>query len=63
MVAVLNEALQPLNHGITLNDSYDIFDAWLAEGHSVTEFIQVIVDIYRVSGLIPSETEGEAEKN
>ena len=63
MVAVLNEALQPLNHGITLNDTYDIFDAWLDEGHNATEFVKVIVDIYRVSGLIPSEIEGEAEKN
>mgnify|MGYP007038491574 FL=1 len=63
MVAVLNEALQPLNHGITLNDSYDIFDAWLNEGHNTTEFVKVIVDIYRVSGLIPSEIESEVEKN
>ena len=27
MVNVLYAALQPLNHGITLNDAYDIFDA------------------------------------
>lgn len=63
MVAVLNESLQPLNHGITLNESYDIFDAWLADGHSVPEFVKVIIDIYTVSGLIPTEAEAEAEKN
>ena len=28
MVAILNASLQQYNHGITLNDAYDIFDTW-----------------------------------
>lgn len=66
MVEVLNASLQQLNHGITLNEAYDIFDAWLADGHSTTEFSKVIMDIYKVSGLFPSksdEQDEEAEKN
>lgn len=59
MVNILNASLQQLNHGITLNDAYDIFDAWLADGHTTTEFIPVIIEIYKVSGLVGKETGGE----
>ena len=62
MVQVLNAALQPMNYGITLDDAYDIFDEYLNDGHIVTDFIAVIVEIYKVSGLL--KTSGEhTEKN
>lgn len=61
MVTVLHAALQQYNHGISLNDAYDIFDAYIEDGHSVDEFIYIILDIYRESGLIPKEV--ETEKN
>ena len=60
MVYVLHAALQQYQHNITLEKAYDIFDEWLADGHAMTDFIQVIVDIYKVSGLIPAEVN---EKN
>lgn len=60
MVHILHAALQPLNHGITLDAAYDIFDAWLADGHAMTDFLPVILDIYKASGLIRGESE---EKN
>lgn len=58
MVNVLHAALQQLNHGITLNDAYDIFDDYLADGHAMTDFLPVIIELYKVSGLI-----GDTEKN
>ena len=63
MVAVLNASLQQLNHGLTMNDAYDIYDAYLADGHSASDFIKVIIDVYKVSGLIPADNANEAEKN
>lgn len=51
MVAILHASLQPFNHGITMNDACDIFDEYLEE-HQMTDFLQVIIDIYKVSGLI-----------
>lgn len=62
MVQVLNAALQPMNHGLTLDDAYDIFDEYLNDGHIVTDFIAVIVEIYKVSGLIKNSGEN-TEKN
>ena len=55
MVYVLYASLQQYEHGITLDDAFDIFDAWLNEGHTVTDFLTVIVDIYRASGIIKNE--------
>ena len=55
MVYVLHASLQQLNHSITLNDAYDIFDAYLADGHTMTDFLPVMIEIYKVSGLIGNE--------
>lgn len=62
MVAVLHASLQQYNHGITMNDAYDIFDEYLADGHSTVDFIPVILDIYKASGIVPKNVEDE-EKN
>lgn len=61
MIHVLYASLQQLNHGISLNDSYDIFDAWLHDGHSATDFIPIMVEIFKSSGLISRD--GDNEKN
>lgn len=65
MVTVLHHSLQPYNHGITLEDSYNIFDAYLADGHTMTDFIPVLVGVYKASGIIKNDadTEGDEEKN
>ena len=60
MVYVLHASLQQFNHGITLNDAYDIFDTYLADGHTMTDFLPVMIEIYKVSGLIGNE---DTEKN
>lgn len=59
MVNVLYASLQQLNHGISFNDSYDIFDEYLEDGHSATDFIPIILEIYKASGLIKTEEVGE----
>lgn len=62
MVAILWQSLQKFQHGIGLDATYDIFDEYL-EDHSMTDFISVILDIYRVSGIIKDGNTGENEKN
>ena len=62
MVAILHASLQQFHHGISLNDAYNIFDEYLADGNSSTDFLLVIVDIFKTSGIIPKDgTEGEDE--
>lgn len=62
MVYVLFAALQQYHHGITLENAYDIFDDYLADGHTSTDFISIILEIYKVSGIIRNRSEN-TEKN
>ena len=62
LVNVLHASLQQYNHGITLEDAYDIFDEYLDDGKSPVDFVYVVMDIYRTSGLLPRAKETD-EKN
>lgn len=61
MVNVLYASLQQYNHGITLNDALDIFDDYIADGNTATDFIQVIISVYKVSGIIKDSKEEEVK--
>lgn len=61
MVAVLHASLQQYQHGITMNDAYDIFDEYVAGGNSSVDFIPVILEIYKASGIVPKNGEGEGK--
>lgn len=65
MVSILHASLQTYQHGTTYDVALDIFDAWLADEHTVTDFIPVIIEIYRTGGLIAKEKapKGEAEES
>lgn len=59
MVNILWFSLQKFHNGISLTDAMDIFDEYLEE-HSMTDFITVILDVYKASGLIRDD---KSEKN
>ena len=59
MIAILHASLQSLNHGITLERTYQIWDEWLEDGHTMTDFLQVIIDVYKNCGLISVEEEAK----
>lgn len=61
MMLIFHAALQPYNHGISLNDAYSLFDAFLDEGKTLMDFVNVLMDIFRVSGLIGNVEEDEAK--
>lgn len=60
MVAILHASLQAYHHGISLTDAYDIFDEYLADGHTPDEFLYDVIEIYKASGIIK---ENKSEKN
>lgn len=63
MVHILHSSLQQYQHGITLEAAYDIFDEWFADGHTITDFIPVILEVYKVSGIINPNAVEDTEKN
>ena len=62
MVAILNYSLQAYHHGITMDKAFDIFDTFLADGHVMTDFIPVIVGIYKASGFMKASEDNTDEE-
>lgn len=63
MVAILHYSLQAYHHGVTLEKSYEIFEDYLNAGNQVTDFIPVIIGIYRASGLMKPEGAPDSEED
>lgn len=64
MVCVLWASLQDMQHGISMTDAQEIFGEWLNNGHIPTDFIKVITEIYKVSGIFKqSKEQSDSEKN
>lgn len=55
MLMILHESLQSLEHGISMDDVYAIYDSYIENGNTFVDFIPVIMDIYKTSGLIKEE--------
>lgn len=63
MVNILHASLQQYHHSVDMNEAYNIFDAWLEDNHTVVDFISVIMELYKVSGIIKTDTNPTDEKN
>ena len=55
MIAILHRSLEKYEHGISMKQAEEIFEEWLESGHTLVEFVSVIVEIYKVSGILPRE--------
>lgn len=61
LVFILHSALQPYSHNIKIDDVYDLFDEYIADGHTYMDFINVVIELFKVSGVIRDEKdEGES---
>lgn len=66
MITVLHYSAQKFHHGITFDTACGIFDSYIEDGHTMTDFISVITEIYRVSGLMSGgndKAEDDSTKN
>ena len=57
MVAILHASLQQYQHSISMSDAYDIFDTWIDDGNNTVDFVKIILEIYKASGIVPNEVE------
>jgi hypothetical protein len=62
IIIILHAALQPLNHGITLEKTYDLYDAYVKEGHNLFDLIPVIIEIFQESGYLSKSQEQDKEE-
>ena len=61
IVTILHASLQSMEHGITLDRTYDLYDEYVDEGHSLVEIIPIILEIFKVSGFFNEEDQKNAE--
>lgn len=61
MITVLHQMLQPYEHGITLNDAYDIFDRFVEDGHTMWDIIPILIEAFQEAGFLPKEEVGDSK--
>ena len=59
LLLVLHYALQALNQGIKLEDTYKIYDEYVSSGKGLVDLIPAIVEVYKIGGLIPKEVDSK----
>ena len=63
MVAILHACLQPLEHGYTETAVYSLYDEDVDEGHNLYDLVPVLIEVFRVSGLMPGDTQEGNDPN
>lgn len=68
ILIVLHAMLQPMNHGMSIDKVYDLFDKYVEDGHTMYDLMPVFVEVFQEAGYMPktqdAETaEGDIEKN
>ena len=61
LILVLHASLQKYNKGYTEDKTYDLYDEYIEEGNTFTDFIPVIMDIFKVSGFFKDAEVAESE--
>lgn len=55
LMVILHECLNACNHGIKIEDVYNIYDKYCEEGGDFMSLIELLVDVFTESGFIPKE--------
>ena len=59
MVKVLHASLQKYHHGFGMGEVMELFEAWLEDGHAQTDFLEVMLGIFKVSGLLENDRKND----
>lgn len=64
MLQITHKAMNKFHHGIKLNKVYELFDDYLDEGGSQTDFMtNVFIPIYQASGFLSEKMGEEMEQS
>ena len=59
LMVILHECLNTCNHGIKIDDVYDLYDDYCEEGNSITDLIELLIDVFKDAGFIPEDTKNQ----
>jgi len=57
LMVILHECINGANHGVKLDDVYDIYDDFCADGGDFMQLIELLVKVFQESGFIPKDDE------
>lgn len=63
VLIMLQVMLQTYNHGLNLDKVYDLFDEYVADGHSMFDLIPIFVEVFQNSGYLSTSGNKEDESN
>ncbi|MCY9513317.1 DUF6096 family protein [Paenibacillus apiarius] len=61
LITVLHGSLQVYEHGVTLDDTYEIYDKYVEHGGSYAGLIQELVEVLKVSGFFKGAPKSKTE--
>lgn len=57
LMIMLQYFLQDMQHGIKLEDAYDIYDRYVADGHNMFDLIPLFIEVLKESGFMAEEVD------
>lgn len=61
MITVLHQMLQAYEHGISKEDTFEIFDRFVEDGHTMWDIIPVLLEVFQEAGFLPKEEDGDSK--
>ena len=55
LMIILHECLNTMNHGLKIEDVYNIYDQYCEEGGDFMTLIELLVGVFEDSGFVPKE--------
>jgi hypothetical protein len=57
LITILQASLIQFNHGMSMDKTYELYDDFVDEGHNIMDLVPELLEIFKVSGLIPEADE------
>ena len=62
LITILHASLQSMEHGITMDKAYELYDEFVDNGHTMMDLIPIILEIFKVSGFFTEEQVKNAQE-
>ncbi len=59
LLTILQYSLTDLNHGLSADNVFDIYDKYCDEGGNIVGLINYLLEVFKVSGFIPEDTKSK----
>ena len=62
LIKIFHASLQAFHHDITMDKTYELYDAMVDEGKTMVDLLNTIVEIFQNSGMIPKDLGDNSER-